>query len=146
MDKSEILILVKTKVEEKILYLVNLIEDTRSSNNETKSSMGDKYETGREMLQQEINRLKSQLDVYLQQQEILKKLNGEASSKVESGALVETNKGIFFVSVSLGEFHYQGKKVFAISEESPLAIAMMNKQVGNVFSLNQIPQTILSIM
>ena len=145
MNKTEILALVKTKVEEKILYLENLIADTRSSNNDTKSSMGDKYETGREMLQQEINRLQNQANVFIQQRDFLKKISTHENSKVETGTLVETDKGWFYLSVSLGEFQFEGKKIFAISPETPLAIAMLNKKVGDNIVVNQMQQKIKSI-
>ena len=145
MNKMEILALVKTKVEEKILYLENLIADTRSSNNDTKSSMGDKYETGREMLQQEINRLQNQANVFIQQRDFLKKISTHENSKVETGTLVETDKGWFYLSVSLGEFQFEGKKIFAISPETPLAIAMLNKKVGDNIVVNQMQQKIKSI-
>ena len=145
MNKMEILALVKTKVEEKILYLENLIADTRSSNNDTKSSMGDKYETGREMLQQEINRLQNQANVFIQQRDFLKKISTHENSKVKAGTLVETDKGWFYLSVSLGEFQFEGKKIFAISPETPLAIAMLNKKVGDNIVVNQMQQKIKSI-
>ena len=145
MNKTEILALMKTKVEEKILYLENLIADTRSSNNDTKSSMGDKYETGREMLQQEINRLQNQANVFIQQRDFLKKISTHENSKVETGTLVETDKGWFYLSVSLGEFQFEGKKIFAISPETPLAIAMLNKKVGDNIVVNQMQQKIKSI-
>jgi len=57
MNKPEILNLLQEKLKFKIDYLGNLIAETRASNNETKSSMGDKYETTREMVQQEINNI-----------------------------------------------------------------------------------------
>ena len=145
MNKTEILALLKTKVEEKILYLENLIADTRSSNNDTKSSMGDKYETGREMLQQEINRLQNQANVFIQQRDFLKKISTHENSKVETGTLVETDKGWFYLSVSLGEFQFEGKKIFATSPETPLAIAMLNKKVGDNIVVNQMQQKIKSI-
>ena len=63
MDKAKILELVKSKISEKIGNLERLIAETRASNNDTKRSMGDKYETGREMLQQEINNLQLQLSL-----------------------------------------------------------------------------------
>ena len=123
----------------------NLIADTRSSNNDTKSSMGDKYETGREMLQQEINRLQNQANVFIQQRDFLKKISTHENSKVETGTLVETDKGWFYLSVSLGEFQFEGKKIFAISPETPLAIAMLNKKVGDNIVVNQMQQKIKSI-
>ena len=62
MNKSEILQIIQKKLSEKIDNLERLIAETRASNNETKSSMGDKYETTREMVQQEINNLQIQLN------------------------------------------------------------------------------------
>lgn len=107
--------------------------------------MGDKYETGREMLQQEINRLQNQANVFIQQRDFLKKISTHENSKVETGTLVETDKGWFYLSVSLGEFQFEGKKIFAISPETPLAIAMLNKKVGDNIVVNQMQQKIKSI-
>jgi hypothetical protein len=49
--------------------------------------MGDKYETGREMLQQEINNLQVQLNEVLKQQDFLKTIPVKISDKAEKGAL-----------------------------------------------------------
>ncbi len=50
-------------VEECINTAQLAIEDARSSaNDDTKSSAGDKFETGREMIQQEIDRNRKQLE------------------------------------------------------------------------------------
>ena len=61
MNKSEILKIIHQKLSQKIETLEKMIAETRASNNETKSSMGDKYETSREMVQQEINNLQIHL-------------------------------------------------------------------------------------
>jgi regulator of replication initiation timing len=103
MNKQEILNIVNAKITDKIRSFENLIAETRASNNDTKSSMGDKYETGREMLQQEINNLQRQLNETLNQQAVLQKITADPSEKVQNGALVKTNKGLFYISASLGE-------------------------------------------
>ena len=72
MNKSEILQIIQKKLSEKIDNLERLIDETRASNNETKSSMGDKYETSREMVQQEINNLQIQLNENLRAKNSLK--------------------------------------------------------------------------
>ena len=72
MDKQKLSLLISQKLSEKIQTFEKLIAETRASNNDTKSSMGDKYETGREMLQQEINNLQVQLNEVLKQQDFLK--------------------------------------------------------------------------
>ena len=150
MNKSELIKLINQKLSEKIENFEKLIAETRASSNDTKSSMGDKYETGREMLQQEINNLQVQLNEVLKQQDFLKtsfdKLRmTKKFDKAEKGAIVKTEKGLFFISVSLGEINFDNQKIICISPESPLAKAMNGKQKGDVFSLNNINQKILII-
>lgn len=150
MDKQKLSLLISQKLSEKIQNFEKLIAETRASNNDTKSSMGDKYETGREMLQQEINNLQVQLNEVLKQQDFLKtsfdKLRmTKKFDKAEKGAIVKTEKGLFFISVSLGEVTFENQKIICISPESPLAKAMNGKQKGDVFSLNNINQKILII-
>lgn len=145
MNKGEILSIIKTKISEKIQNFENLIAETRASSNDTKSSMGDKYETGREMLQQEINNLQRQLNETLNQQSIIQKINAEPSSKVQNGALVKTNKGLFYIAASLGEIVSEGQKIMTVSVESPLVKAMFGKEIEETFTINNIHQTIENI-
>lgn len=145
MNKGEILSIIKTKISEKIQNSENLIAETRASSNDTKSSMGDKYETGREMLQQEINNLQRQLNETLNQQSIIQKINAEPSSKVQNGALVKTNKGLFYIAASLGEIVSEGQKIMIVSVESPLVKAMFGKEIEETFTINNIHQTIDNI-
>ncbi|SEV97915.1 hypothetical protein SAMN05421841_0460 [Chryseobacterium wanjuense] len=145
MDKSKILEIIRNKITEKIQSFEHLIAETRASNNDTKSSMGDKYETGREMLQQEINNLQRQLNETLNQQSILQKITSETSSKVQNGALVKTNKGLFYIAASIGEIVVDNQKIMTVSVESPLVKAMMGLQSGQNFSINNVNQTIEEI-
>ena len=145
MNKEELLTTIKDTISNKILNFENLIAETRASNNDTKSSMGDKYETGREMLQQEINNLQVQLNEVLKQQTVVKNLSSKPSSKAEKGALIQTDKGIFYISVSLGNLSLNGVKIFCISPDSPLAKALDQKTEGETISLNNITQKIIKI-
>lgn len=145
MDKASLLRLIKEKLSEKIENFEKLISETRASSNDTKSSMGDKYETGREMLQQEINNLQVQLNEILKQKDFLKTVLPKPNDKAEKGAIVKTEKGLFFISVSLGEIKIDSEKIICISPESPLAKAMNGKQKGEVFSLNNMSQKIFEI-
>ena len=144
--KSELLEIIHQKISEKIQKLEQLIAETRASNNDTKSSMGDKYETSREMLQQEINNLQIQLNEHLKSQQILKNINPNPHKIVTLGSLVETEKGMFFIAISLGELSFSQEKIFVISAESPLAKAMNGKKVGDVFLINNSSQTIINIL
>lgn len=145
MNKEEIVNIIKAKLSERIQKFENLIAETRAANNETKSSMGDKYETSREMVQQEINNLQRQLNETLNQQALIKKISSEESFKVQNGALVKTNKGLFFVSVSVGEIVSENQKIMTVSPESPLVKAMFGKKMAEKFIINNIDQTIEKI-
>lgn len=145
MNKGEILNIIKGKLSERIQKFENLIAETRAANNETKSSMGDKYETSREMVQQEINNLQRQLNETLNQQALIKKISSEESFKVQNGALVKTEKGLFFVSVSVGEIMSENQKIMTVSTESPLVKAMFGKKIAEKFEINNIHQTIENI-
>lgn len=151
MNKEELINLLREKLSEKVQNFEKLIDETRASNNDTKSSMGDKYETGREMLQQEINNLQVQLNEVLKQQEFLKsfeslRMKTKTFDKAEKGAIVKTENGLFFISVSLGEITFESQKIICISPESPLAKAMNGKHKGDIFSLNNLNQKILEIL
>ncbi|WP_417431217.1 hypothetical protein [Halpernia sp.] len=145
MNKPEILKIIHEKLDLKIKTLENLISETRASNNETKSSMGDKYETTREMVQQEINNLQVQLNENLKAKNSLKLIPISISEKVGFGSLVETSNGLFYISVSLGNTDFNNKKIFLISPESPLAKALIDKKKDEDFSLNNSKQTIKNI-
>ena len=143
--KAVLLDLLKQKVSEKILKLEQLIAETRASNNDTKSSMGDKYETSREMLQQEINNLQIQLNEQQKALQILKNIHPVSHKAIGLGSMVETDKGQFFIAVSLGEVTINQEKTFIISADSPIAKAMWGKKQNDDFQINKISQKIKNI-
>ena len=145
MNKSEILNIIQLKLTQKVETLEKMIAETRASNNETKSSMGDKYETSREMVQQEINNLQIQLNENIRLRNSLKSISVNPHQNVGLGSLVETDKGLFYIAVSLGMIDYEKKKIFLISPESPLAQAMNGKTENEVFSMNGTQQKIVKI-
>ncbi|MBF8456940.1 GreA/GreB family elongation factor [Kaistella sp. G5-32] len=145
MNKSEILNIIQIKLSEKIENLERLINETRASNNETKSSMGDKYETTREMVQQEINNLQVQLNENIRAKNSLKLINSNLHQIVGLGSLVQTDKGLFYIAVSLGEITFNQKKIFVISTESPLGKALFGKKKSDEISLNNIRQIIQNL-
>ena len=145
MNKQKLHATISEILSDKKQKLESYILDTRLANNDTKSSMGDKYETGREMLQQEINTLQMQVNEVVKQIDFLQKMPIKNAEKVEKGALVTLENGVFYISVSLGEVEFENKKIRPISPESPLAKAMMGMKKGDGFYLNQNRFTILSI-
>lgn len=136
-----------TALREKADTLMGEVEQLRISiANDSKSSMGDKYETSREMMQQEINRLEQQVSLSKQQIFNLESINIKKKSEtVEKGSLVETTLGLFFISISFGEIKLADKACFMISEHAPLAKLLLKKKVQAKFEINKKEAEIIGI-
>jgi hypothetical protein len=112
-----------------------------SSNSETKSSAGDKYEIGRAMAQQERDRHAAQFHEAQQLQGAMQKLNPElASDTVRLGALASTSLGLFYVSISAGRLATaDGQEFMAVSPAAPLAVALHGRRAGEEVVFNGKP-------
>ena len=109
----------------------------QAANEETKSSAGDKYETGRAMAQQETDRNQAQLNEANKLMVALNHINVSASSKTAlPGSLVITDNGKFYIAISAGTLIINGEAYFAISPASPIGLSLSGKTVGDEFSLN----------
>jgi transcription elongation GreA/GreB family factor len=106
---------------------------------ETKSTAGDKHETGRAMLHLEREKLGHQLATINNQLQVFNKINLEAQiSRVVLGSLVYTTQANYFISVSMGELKAGKIRAYAISAMSPVGQALMLKAVDEtVFYNNQ---------
>lgn len=105
-----------------------------------------KYDSTREEIQEEIYRLDKQMFELKSLQKNLLKVVNTSFDTVQLGAVVLTNKARFYISVSLGEFFYEGDRFYAVSPESPIAQTMMGMKVGSCFTLNNISQEIVEIL
>lgn len=119
---------------ETLLYEINSAKESRNS--DTKSSAGDKYETGREMVNIEIQKNETQLS----KTNILKKnisqinINKEYYN-VEFGSFVKTNIGIYFISIGLGKIKVDNTDYYAISAVSPIGKLLIDKKIGDTVKL-----------
>ena len=134
-------------VQSKIVDLEQLIADAQAaSNNDTKSSMGDKYETIREMMQIEINKLGQQLAETQQMNMAIKVLDpNKKCTAVEPGAFIETDKILFYLCAGLGKINVNEQTIMVISPGSPLGKAMLNKKANEDAGVNGVVYKIKTI-
>ena len=140
MNKEKLYLLVKEKLKENRNNLsIQISGLIQSRDNETKSSAGDKYETGRAMTQIELDKLKKRLFNIDQMSYFLKKINPKKKEdKARLGALIETNHGYFFISIALGKIETKNNKItYLISPSSPLSKSMVNLKKGDSFSFQK---------
>jgi hypothetical protein len=113
---------------------------------DTKSSMGDKYETGREMANQEMQKLQSNMH---ETKQSLLQLNtidvAKTCLQASQGALVVTDKLVFYMAAPLGKVNVDGQAVMVISFQSPVGKVMLGKVAGETFALNGVEYRIDSV-
>src|SRR5690606_17238251 len=91
----------------------------------------------RDEIMDKIDHFSSQLNFARNEMELLKKINPERKYEVvDFGSVVETNRGIFFVSVSLERFKVGDTEVFGVSTQAPIFLQMKGKTIGESFEVN----------
>ena len=104
----------------------------RSANEETKSSSGDKYETGRAMAQLEIEKNTAQYAEALKLKNSLDRIRIDLSAEtVQPGSLVLTDQGVFFIAISLGKVVIAKESYLVIAPASPLGLRLIGARPGD---------------
>lgn len=143
-EKSDIRDFVKNTIAEKIEKLKNFIEFTLEASRDIKKT--PKYDSMREEMQEEIYQMQRQLGALNDLKRNMEKVLNTSTDRIQLGSLVITNKARFYISVSLGEFFFEGDRFYAISSESPMAKKMMGMKAGDEFTLNKIHQKIVEVL
>ena len=124
-----------------------LQESYPSMFDDSKSSAGDKHETALAMAQLEQEKLTKQLNILLLQEASMKVFDPTLKhQKITMGSLVETNKGWYYFSISLGQLICQNNAFFALSLEAPLGQIMRGKVAGEQVTFNGMITEIIGVI
>ena len=131
--------LCKKFVENKKNVILKTIQSNQEAlDSETKSSAGDKHETGRAMLQLEMEKASQQLEVVYNMHLILNRMNhSESSEIIRLGSIVKTNIANYYLSISVGELEVEGCQYYAISANSPIGKLLLGKRVGETLTFHK---------
>ncbi len=133
MVKEHIHSIVTKEVNSRISQLSLMLSDALDANsNETKSSAGDKHETGRAMAHLEQEKIAGQLSEMNKLAEILHRIDStQKHKKIQLGSLVETSIGIFYISVGIGAMEIDNSTIFCMTAAAPLGKELLGKSVGD---------------
>jgi hypothetical protein len=125
----------------------NLESLKESMSAEAKSTAGDKHETGRAMIHQEMEKVEG---TFLRIDEALKsvlriKSSEQLPTRVASGVLVETNGPWVLVGVALGRIKLGESDIVCASNAAPLAQAWHGAKVGDQVSMGPKTWTIKAL-
>jgi len=97
---------------------------------EEKNSAGDKYETSRETMTQDLNSIEKQIKQSKLDLEELYRLNTikDSPPSVQEGALVKLGTDWFLLAISIGQIKVNDTKIFLLSKNSPLGELLIGKK------------------
>jgi len=102
---------------------------------ESKSTAGDKHETGRASIQLEIEQISNQLKVKEEMFNELTRIKFDSSlESIQAGSYVKSSIGEFILSIAVGKISKHDS--FAISLNSPFAKQAIGLNKGDSFELN----------
>ena len=127
-------------INKQLNTIENAVQEARETlSSESKSTAGDKHETGRAMAQLEMEKLGMQHQTVLKLKRHLQQLKPEVENKqVLAGSLLETNEPRFYyVSVGLGIITVDGKEIMAVSPASPIVQQMLGKKANETYTFGK---------
>ena len=135
-------------IDNRLKNVNNVISEIQESlQSETKSSAGDKHETGRAMLQLEMEKAGQQLKEVQEMQTQLDRVNLESNTAiVHLGSIVKTNTGTYFISISKGQIKIGENLFFAISSQSPIGKLLLGKKANEVVEFRDQQIKIIEIL
>ncbi len=133
-------------LEDKINSLQKILTELEEcSQNDSKSSAGDKHETARAMMQLEQEKISTQLKELISQKAELEKLASISCDEIKKGSLVNTNRGYLFFSIPLGKINVERTHVMVLSPGSPIGLKLSGLKEGDSAELNSVPYRVEKI-
>lgn len=138
LSKTEVLKAAIDRVSEKLNGIQTEFDALREALlSETKSTAGDKHETGRAMAQLEQEKLSAQLAETRKSLDGLKQIDPDLTmQQIGFGSLVKTSRGYFLVSVGIGAIPVGSMSVYCITAGSPIGQLLLGKSSGESIELN----------
>jgi len=137
LQKSAIKTLCLQLLHQKLDSLNQSMKDVSdASNQDSKSSAGDKHETTKAMMQIEQEKIGKQIELIRTQIAEVERIQTELKqTTVANGSLILTDQGNFYVAAALGKIKLKEEEYIFISIHSPIGNAIL-KSDQKSFDLN----------
>jgi hypothetical protein len=136
-----------TIIQQRIDATMERIQNAQAAaNSEEKSSAGDKYETSRAMSHREKDMYARQLAANQQELAALLAVDCNTIHKsISAGSIAECNGMVFFIAAGLGKISFEGKIIYVVSPNAPVAKSLLHKVACNSAAFNNKELVILSV-
>ena len=137
--KTAVILQVENVLNKRLATLTSQVQELQDAlQSDTKSSAGDKHETGRAMTQLELEKLSQQLlDVSNQFETFQRIRHNPATQTLQLGSLILTSEGWYYLSIPLGKIELdQEEIVFCLSPISPLGKLFLGRSNMDIIQFN----------
>jgi len=128
----------RIKIQERLYDIVSGLQS------ETKSSAGDKHETGRAMLQIEREQVGRQLAEIEKQEQIVNRIQLHKQERVALGSVIITDSRNYFIATSLDKCIVNSLTYYPIGLGTPIGQLLLGKQQGEILHFRDTTFTILN--
>ncbi|MCB9246586.1 MAG: hypothetical protein H6606_09170 [Flavobacteriales bacterium] len=147
ITKKQVHEAVSSLIEERIRDQKEVIDNLQeAANSEDKNTAGDKHEVAKAQMQWEVEKANKHMTNLMHMKQLLVKIDPkDAHHVVETGSLVRTDHGFFYISVSVGKVMVNHEPIMCMSGLTPLAQAFMGHKADDVVHFNEIDYLIEAI-
>ena len=129
-----------------IIHEIDISIKSQKEGMNSNSSAGDKHNTEQAMQHLEEEKKQQQLFVAIQNKKVFSQINpNQICQKIQLGALVNSNQGLFYFSVPLGKINFENQEIMLISLASPICKILMPLKIKESVSFNDMLWTLEGI-
>jgi hypothetical protein len=145
--KHKLLDACRELIEKRIETATTAMNDAqRSANEEGKSSAGDKYETGRAMMQIERDKAANQLEEALKLKRTIDQIRPDVQHEIIlPGSVVFTDLFKAFIAIGAGKINVDGEDFLVVGPQSPLGKELVGRKLNDHFQFNNRSNRIIKI-
>lgn len=131
LQRNAVSATLEAAITERVEALAADLESTRAARDaDSKSTAGDKHETGRAMAQQAVDHISGQLAAAHALLQAARQLPLPSTEQAGLGSLVHTDKGSYFLALAWGRLKVDGSELYVISPASPVGSALLGAVPG----------------
>lgn len=138
MHKEAVKEVLISEIAKRIQVVQNQIDMLRNDMHaESKSTSGDKHETGRAMIQLEMENLGKQHQNWENMFLIAQAIDTKAHVVAKAGSILIINGMNYYLSVGFGKIDFEGEPIMCLAPSAPLAQLILGISAGSQITFNQ---------
>jgi transcription elongation GreA/GreB family factor len=145
--KQQLLTACREYVEQRLATATQAMQNAQeAANEESKSSAGDKYDTGRAMMQIEREKAAMQVVECYKLIQVLDQIDPATfHHKISLGSIVTTQRMKLFLAIGAGRIAVSGEDFLVVAPVSPIGKSLVGLKKGDQFTFNRMTDIVTGV-